>query len=131
MPWNASDKLNCKPMKRNCGNCRPWSTYVKPNLQAKDAKVNHGVTEVVGERLRDPAADISAEIKQSLERSVKTIIELISVAVDCNAQTDEEIKTEIENRGNVSEDDGDENYDELSGEDRYAQQRMRDALIRA
>uniref|UniRef100_H3H584 Uncharacterized protein n=1 Tax=Phytophthora ramorum TaxID=164328 RepID=H3H584_PHYRM len=100
-------------------------------LQAKEAEVNHGVTEVVGERLRDPAADISAEIKQSLKRSVKTIIELISVAVDCNAQTDEEIKTEIENHGNISEDDGDENYDELSEEDRYAQQRMRDALIRA
>ncbi|KAL4164191.1 hypothetical protein KRP22_004811 [Phytophthora ramorum] len=89
------------------------------------------IAEVVGERLRDPAADISAEIKQSLKRSVKTIIELISVAVDCNAQTDEEIKTEIENHGNISEDDGDENYDELSEEDRYAQQRMRDALIRA
>ncbi|KAL4163128.1 hypothetical protein KRP22_015007 [Phytophthora ramorum] len=100
-------------------------------LQAKEAEVNHGVTEVFGERLRDPAADILAEIKQSLERSVKTIIELISVAVDGYAQTKEEIKTEIENRGSVSEDDGDENYDELSEEDHYAQQRMRDALIRA
>ncbi|KAH7491415.1 uncharacterized protein KRP23_338 [Phytophthora ramorum] len=100
-------------------------------LQAKEAEVNHGVTEVVGERLRDPAADISAKIKQSLERSVKTIIELISVAVDRYAQTKQEIKTEIENRGSVSEDDGDENYDELSEEDHYAQQRMRDALIRA
>ncbi|KAH7487721.1 uncharacterized protein KRP23_1684 [Phytophthora ramorum] len=100
-------------------------------LQAKEAEVNHGVTEVVGERLRDPAADILAEIKQSLERSVKTIIELISVAVDPYAQTKEEIKTEIENRGSVSEDDGDENYDELSEEDHNAQQRMRDALIRA
>ncbi|KAL4092973.1 hypothetical protein PRIC1_011962 [Phytophthora ramorum] len=100
-------------------------------LQAKEAEVNHGVTEVIGERLRDPAADILAEIKQSLERSVKTIIELISVAVDGYAQTKEEIKTEIENRGSVSEGDGDENYDELSEEDHYAQQRMRDALIRA
>ncbi|KAL4140544.1 hypothetical protein PRNP1_014826 [Phytophthora ramorum] len=100
-------------------------------LQAKEAEVNHGVTEVVGERLRDPAADILAEIKQSLERSVKTIIELISVAVDRYAQTKEEITTEIEYRGSVSEDDGDENYDELSEEDHYAQQRMRDALIRA
>ncbi|KAL4165550.1 hypothetical protein KRP22_014260 [Phytophthora ramorum] len=71
-------------------------------LQAKEAEVNHGVTEVVGERLRDPAADISAEIKQSLERSVKMIIELISAAVARNAQTKEEIKTEIENRGSGS-----------------------------
>uniref|UniRef100_H3H866 Uncharacterized protein n=1 Tax=Phytophthora ramorum TaxID=164328 RepID=H3H866_PHYRM len=71
-------------------------------LQAKEAEVNHGVTEVIGERLRDPAADILAEIKQSLERSVKTIIELISVAVDGYAQTKEEIKTEIENRGSGS-----------------------------
>ncbi|KAL4140885.1 hypothetical protein PRNP1_014453 [Phytophthora ramorum] len=81
-------------------------------------KLFNALREVQYTYTSDPAAgrgangaDISAEIKQSLERSVKMIIELISVAVDRNAQTNEEIKTEIENRGSVSEYDGDENYD--------------------
>ncbi|GMF56330.1 unnamed protein product [Phytophthora fragariaefolia] len=90
------------------------------------------MAEVVVERQRDPAsADISAEVKRSVERSVQTIIDLIRGAVDRYVQTREEVKTEIENRGTISENDEDGDIDELSKEDRNAQQRMRDALVRA
>ncbi|KAE9073975.1 hypothetical protein PF005_g9783 [Phytophthora fragariae] len=101
-------------------------------LQAKKSELNRGVTEAVAERLRDPvAADISAEIKRSVERSVKTIIDLIRGEVDHYEQTKDEVKTKIENRVSISEDDGDEHDDELSEEDRNTQQRMRDAFIKA
>ncbi|GMF57246.1 unnamed protein product [Phytophthora fragariaefolia] len=58
-------------------------------------------------------------------------IDLIRGAVDRYVQTREEVKTEIENRGSISENDEDGDNDELSEEDRNAQQRMRDALVRA
>ncbi|GMF35696.1 unnamed protein product [Phytophthora fragariaefolia] len=101
-------------------------------LQTKEAELNRCMAEVVVERQRDPAStDISAEIKRSVERSVQTIIDLIRGAVDRYVQAREEVKTEIENRGSISENDEDGDNNELSEEDRNAQQRMRDALVRA
>ncbi|GMF48447.1 unnamed protein product [Phytophthora fragariaefolia] len=101
-------------------------------LQAKEAELNRCMAEVIVERQRDPAsADISAEIKRSVERSVQTIIDLIRGAVDRYVQTREELKTEIENRGSISENDEDGDNDDLSEDNRNAQQRMRDALVRA
>ncbi|GMF40379.1 unnamed protein product [Phytophthora fragariaefolia] len=101
-------------------------------LLAKVAELNRCMAEVVVEGQRDPAsADISAKTKPSVERSVKPKIDLIRGAVDRYVLTMEEDKAEIENRGSISENDEDGANDDVAEEDRSAQQRMRDALVRA